>query len=113
VSGLEAVFSRGDRRVAEVLRLAVENGCMFDSWTEFFNKEGWDRAFEEAGIDPAFYANRERALDEVLPWSHIDCGVSMAYFKREYERSLRAETTPDCRKGCEGCGMKRYEGACR
>ncbi len=113
VSELEAVFSRGDRRVSEVLRLAVENGCKFDSWTEFFNKDGWDKAFIDAGIDPAFYSTRERPLDEVLPWSHIDCGVSQAYFKREFLKAQKAEITPDCRKGCEGCGLKRYEGACR
>ena len=76
-------------------------------------KEGWEKAFAVAGVDPAFYSTRERPISEVLPWSHIDCGVSMAYLKREYEKSLRAETTPDCRQGCEGCGLKRYEGACR
>ena len=113
VSYLEAVFARGDRRVSEVLRLAVENGCMFDSWTEFFNKAGWDKAFADAGIDPGFYSSRERSLDEVLPWSHIDCGVSLAYLKREYQKAMRGEITPDCRKGCQGCGMTRYEGACR
>ncbi len=113
VSELEAVFSRGDRKVAEVLRCAVENGCMFDSWTEFFNKDGWEKAFADTGIDPNFYSTRERQTDEVLPWSHIDCGVSQAYLKREYEKAKLAQTTPDCRKGCHGCGLLRYEGACR
>ncbi len=113
VSFLEAVFSRGDRRTAEVLAAASDLGCIFDGWTEWFDKEKWDKAFEIAGVDPAFYANRERNIDEVLPWDHIDCGVSRKYFEREYEKALRGEITPDCRKGCNGCGMMRYEGACR
>lgn len=113
VSYLEAVFSRGDRKTAEVLAYASELGCCFDGWTEWFDKEKWDKAFEMAGIDPSFYANRERKLGEVLPWDHIDCGVSRRYFEIEYEKALRGEITPDCRKGCNGCGMKRYEGACK
>lgn len=113
VSYLEAVFSRGDRRTAEVLAKASELGCEFDGWTEWFNKDAWDRAFEETGIDPAFYANRDRSTDEIMPWDHIDCGVSRAYLVREYEKALKGEITPDCRKGCNGCGMMRYEGACR
>ena len=113
VSFLEAVFSRGDRRTAEVLAKASELGCEFDGWTEWFNKDAWDKAFEETHIDPAFYANRERSTDEVMPWDHIDCGVSRAYLVREYEKALKGEITPDCRKGCNGCGMMRYEGACR
>lgn len=113
VSYLEAVFSRGDRRTAEVLAKASELGCEFDGWTEWFNKEAWDKAFEETGVDPVFYANRERSTDEVMPWDHIDCGVSRAYLVREYEKAMRGEITPDCRKGCNGCGMMRYEGACR
>lgn len=113
ISYLEAVFSRGDRRVAEVLKAASDLGCEFDGWTELFKKDAWDKAFEIAGIDPNFYATRERSLDEVLPWNHIDCGVCREYFKREYEKALKGEITPDCRKACQGCGMKRYEGACR
>jgi len=113
VSYLEAVFARGDRRLAKVLELASNNGCEFDGWSEMFNKEAWDKAFEEAGIDCAFYANRERSVDEVLPWSHLDCGVSEAYLKREWEKALKGEITPDCRGNCNGCGMMRYEGACR
>jgi radical SAM family uncharacterized protein len=113
VSELEAVFSRGDRRLAKVLEYASDMGCMFDGWTEWFKKDEWMEAFRKAGINIPFYTTRQRELGEVMPWSHIDCGVSEAYLKREYEKAMRAEITPDCRKGCQGCGMKRYEGACR
>ena len=112
VSYLEAVIARGDRRVADALLLAHRAGCRFDSWTEFFDNEKWLKAFEDAGIDPGFYATRERSTDEVLPWAHIDAGVCAEFLKREWEKALRGETTRDCRQGCVGCGMKRYEGAC-
>ena len=112
VSELEAVFSRGDRRLAKVLEYASDMGCMFDGWTEWFKKDEWMEAFRKADIDIPFYTTRQRELGEVMPWSHIDCGVSEAYLKREYEKAMRAEITPDCRKGCTGCGVKRYEGAC-
>ena len=113
VSYLEAVFARGDRRLAKVLELASENGCEFDGWTELFKKEGWEKAFKDAGIDPDFYAVRERDTNEVLPWSHIDSGVSLEFLKREWGKALKGEITHDCRKGCNGCGMMRYEGACK
>ncbi len=113
VSYLEAAFSRGDRRLAGVLLRAAEKGCEFDGWTEYFQKEAWEEAFREEGLDPVQYACRERTLDEVFPWDHLDCGVTKEYLIREYKKSQRAEITPDCRKGCQGCGLKRYEGACK
>ena len=114
VTGIaEAVFARGDRRCAEVLARASELGCEFDGWTEFYDNDKWTQAFRDTGIDPNFYALRARDIDEVLPWAHLDCGVSMEFLKREWEHAQKAEITHDCRKGCVGCGMKRYEGACR
>lgn len=112
VSFLEAVFARGDRRTADVLETAWRMGCRFDGWSDQFSFERWMRAFEACGVDPSFYANRARERDELLPWAFIDAGVTQAYLWRERERALRAQTTPDCRKGCQGCGLKRFEGAC-
>ena len=71
-----------------------------------------DLAFEDCSIDPTFYANRRREKDELLPWAFIDAGVTQAYLWREHERAMSAQITPDCRKGCQGCGLKRFEGAC-
>ena len=113
LSMLEATFALGDRRMADVLERAWRKGCRFDSWSDQFNYEAWLQAFEEAGVDPAFYAYRQKGLDEVLPWDHLDCGVSKEFLLREWHKAMRAERTQDCRKGCVGCGMKRYEGACR
>ncbi len=112
ISFIEAVFARGDRRLGEALERAWRLGCRFDGWSDQFRYDLWLRAFEEAGVDPHFYATRERTEDEVFPWDHLDCGVTKQYMLREWERARRGECTPDCRKGCTGCGMKRYEGAC-
>ena len=112
LSYIEAVFARGDRRVGEALERAWRLGCRFDGWSDQFRYDLWLRAFEECGIDPDFYATRPRSEDEVFPWDHLDCGVTKQYLLREWHRAQRAECTPDCRRGCTGCGMKRYEGAC-
>ena len=112
VSFLEAVFARGDRRTADALEAAWKLGCRFDGWTDQFRFDKLMEAFEQTGVDPAFYANRRREKDELLPWAFIDAGVTQQYLWREYERAVQAQTTPDCRKGCQGCGLKRFEGAC-
>ena len=112
VSFLEACFARGDRRIGSVLLKAFEKGCILDGWNETFRYDLWMEAFRECGLDPAFYANRERGKEEILPWDHIDCGVSKAFFWREKEKSERAEITKDCRKGCNGCGLQRWKGVC-
>ena len=112
LSYIEAVFARGDRRVSDVMERAWRMGCRFDGWSDQFRYDLWLKAFEEEGIDPNFYALRPRPKDEVFPWDHLDCGVTKAYLLREWEKAQRAECTHDCRKGCTGCGMKRYPGAC-
>ena len=112
LSYVEAVFARGDRRMADALERAWQLGCRFDGWSDQYRHDLWLRAFEETGLDPDFYALRERPLDELLPWDHLDAGVTKAFLRREWEKAQRAERTQDCRKGCVGCGMNRYEGAC-
>jgi len=106
-SSLEAVFARGDRRVTPGLIRAFELGCKFDGWSEHFKRDLWKTAFEETGIDPQFYSNRERNLDEILPWDHIDCLVRKEFLKQENEKSMTAQTTEDCRNGCVDCGINR------
>jgi len=108
VSLLEAVFARGDRRTGEVLLRAWQKGCKFDGWGEVFNFDKWMEAFEETGIDPAFYANRRREPGEVLPWDHIDVGVSKKYLIREREKAYREEVTRDCLSICSGCGVTQF-----
>ena len=110
VSLLEATMSRGDRRVGKVIHRAWELGCRFDAWSEHYNHEKWLQAFADSGLEPGFYANRERPPEELLPWSHIDAGVSIEFLKREYQRSLRGQDTPDCRNNaCNACGLEQTE----
>lgn len=112
LSMLEACFARGDRRMGQVLLKAFEKGCILDGWSEQFKFDAWLEAFSDCGIDYHFYANRERSKDEILPWDFIDCGVTREFLWREKEKSERAETTKDCRLGCNGCGLQRFKGVC-
>ena len=102
-SYLEGVFARGDRRLCPVIIKAAENGCKFDAWGEHFKFDTWMDTFKETGVDPDFYTTRERGYDEVLPWDHIDVGVTKNFLIRENEKAKRAETTANCREKCAGC----------
>jgi len=113
ISFMEAVFSRGDRKLGEVLKIAHEKGCKFDGWDEFFDFDKWMSAFNEAKVDPAFYAYRERSLTEKFPWEIIDAGIDRKFLLRELERAKKGQTTPDCRIRCHGCGIKKLgDGFC-
>ena len=103
-SYIEAVLARGDRRLGKLLETVWRKGARLDSWSEYFDFERWMEAFAETGIDPDFYALRERPKDELLPWSMIDIGVHPAYLWREREQAYRSVITPDCRVKCMGCG---------
>jgi radical SAM family uncharacterized protein len=104
---LEAALSRGDRRLGKVIHHAWKLGCRFDAWSEHFNFAKWQQAFKEAGLDPAFYAHRERSLDEILPWSHIDSGVSADFLKKELVKAREGLETADCRlSACNECGLE-------
>ena len=110
-SVLEAVFARGDRRVADVIEWAWEHGARFDAWSEYFSMDRWREAFTACGLDMAFYANRVREKEEVLPWSVISTGVSTKFLWREREQCYKGVITPDCRRQCTGCGAdKLYPG---
>jgi len=104
-SRLEAVFSRGDRRLGQAILRAWELGSRFDNWEENSHPDLWQQAFRESNIDPDFYANRERGADEVLPWDHISAGVTKDFLLKEWRKALSGELTPDCIKGqCHACG---------
>ncbi len=112
-SFLEGVLARGDRRLSGVLEAALEKGCKFDSWTECFDLNNWLEAFSACGIDPEFYANRERAYSEINPWEHLDYAVSKDFLIRENEIAKTEKTTPNCREKCSACGANCYgEGVC-
>ena len=107
-SNLEAIFARGDRKVCRLLEHAYHLGCKFDGWTEYFKPQLWEQAFAETGTDLNFYAYRERDYEEILPWDIIDPLISREFLIRENEKAKAAQVTPDCRRGCAGCGINRY-----
>jgi radical SAM family uncharacterized protein len=114
VSQLEAAMSRGDRRLAGVIHRAWQLGAIFDGWSEHFNYENWLRAFQESQLEPGFYAQRELSLDELLPWAHIDIGLTQAFLKREQKNALVSKEVPDCRyQECTACGLQRWQPSCR
>lgn len=107
-SQMEAVLAKGDRKIARVIFSAWQSGSKFDSWREHFSHEKWMKAFDDAGLDPAFYANREAERDEVFPWEMIDSGVTKSFLLSEWDKAKQEEQTNDCRNGCNDCGLTRF-----
>ena len=106
VSLMEAVFSRGDRRLGKVLLTAWQKGAKFDGWSEHYKHDVWEQALHASGLDPAFYASRTRDIQEILPWDHLSAGEDKDFLIREYQCALAAVCTPDCRRGaCSACGV--------
>lgn len=109
-SVIEGVFARGDRRVAKAIYHAYKSGCIYDSWSEYFDYDKWLEAFKNNDIDICFYTSRRRNFEEILPWDFIDIGVRKDFLWREYNRSLDKKVTPNCADGCANCGAKVFEG---
>lgn len=107
---LEGVLARGDRRLSAVLYSAYKKGCKFDSWDEHFKFDAWMDAFEENNLDPYFYTQRRRNFSEVLPWDHLDYGISRKFLERENIKAHENKTTPHCRIQCAGCGANKLNG---
>lgn len=110
VSYMEGVFARGDRRLCAVLEEAVKRGIHFDGWDECFDFNKWIEVMRDCGIDPDFYVRRRRSFDELLPWDHIDYGVTKKFLLRECELAYKNTTTPNCREKCSACGAAKYGG---
>lgn len=107
---LEGVLARGDRRLSAVLYSAYKKGCKFDSWDEHFKFDAWMEAFEKNNLDPYFYTQRRRDFSEVLPWDHLDYGISRKFLERENIKAHENKTTPHCRIQCAGCGANKLNG---
>ena len=109
-SYIEAVFARGDRKLNAVMEKALEKGFHFDGWGDCFSIEKWLEIFDECGINPDFYACRQRDFDEILPWDFLDYGVTKDFLKKECEKAYKDTTTPHCRLKCSNCGANKYGG---
>ncbi len=107
---LEAVLARGDRRLGSVILDAWKKGCLFDAWSEHFRFDLWQQAMADNGLTMEFYANRARSYDEILPWDHLDYYVDKAFFIKENEKAIAAQTTPHCRMQCTACGVTKVTG---
>lgn len=108
ISHLEGILARGDRRLGKAILTAWRKGCRFDAWDEEFNHGKWMESLAEVGLSAEFYANRQRSYDEVLPWDHIECGISKSFLIREDKRAESGEVSVDCRLDkCTGCGVSR------
>ena len=110
VTVLEGIMARGDRRIGKVIEEAYRLGCLFDSWTESFRDDLWEKAFLNTGIEKEFYTLRTRDKNELFPWDFIDTGVSRKFLRKEWERAMNAEVTPNCREHCSGCGASKFGG---
>lgn len=106
-SYIEATLSRGDRRMGKVIENVWRSGGRLEAWTDYFSFDRWMQAFDNAGVDPAFYAHRERCKDEVMPWDVVDVGVRKEHLWHEKEQCYRSELSPDCRKQCSACGAAK------
>ncbi len=112
MSQVEGLLTRGDRRLGPVIHRAWQLGATFDAWSDHFHYSKWQQALAEAGLDLQFYT-QARSLDQLLPWGHIDTGISLDFLKQEYQRLETGEETPDCRHGpCPRCGLERWDGIC-
>ena len=106
-SYIEATLSRGDRRMGKVIENVWKAGGRLEAWSDYFSFERWMNAFEDAGLDPSFYAHRPRAKDETMPWDLVDVGVRRAHLWHEREQTYKSELSPDCRKQCSACGAAK------
>ena len=107
---IEATLSRGDRRMGAVIEDVWRHGGRLEAWSDYFNFSRWMKAFEKCGIDPGFYAHRERRKDEVMPWDCVDVGVRREHLWHEREQCYKSELSPDCRKQCSACGARCLSG---
>ncbi len=107
-SVMEGVLARGDRRLCKPILAAYQKGCIFDAWGEYYKHDVWMETFAECGVDIAFYTTRERGLDEIFPWDFLDCGVSKAFLKKEWQNALDGKVTPNCRVQCNACGAAQF-----
>ena len=110
VTELEGILARGDRRLSKVIYDAYQAGCLYDSWSEYFQYNKWIKALEENGLDITFYNSRERGEDEIFPWDYIDVGVTKEFLLREYKRAKGEMVTPNCKQTCYNCGAKDFGG---
>lgn len=110
MSQLEGALARGDRRLADVIGAAWRLGCTFDGWSEHFDFNLWQQAFEASHLSMDFFTTRKRSLQEPLPWAHMDSRLDTEFLKAQWREALGGRTLDDCRRGaCHRCGVCDFE----
>ena len=110
ISYVEAILAKGDRRLGAAIEACYKDGAIFDAWNEGFSFDRWMKALESVGLDPAFYADRERDYSETEPWDIVNYGIEKRHLEREYRLALQSKTTPNCREQCTACGISKFCG---
>ena len=106
VSFVEGMISRGDERVGELLLKAYQKGCRLDAWEDHMEVDIWKSVIEEADFDVVNEITRERAADEILPWSDISLGPKEVFYKKEFDNSVNRVLTNKCAPKCTSpCGV--------
>ncbi len=91
---IQAMFSRGDRKVAQILTRAHDN------------QGNWTKTLKTSPLNPDYYVLRERSLNERLPWEFIDHGIDKQFLIREYQRALKGLPSLPCpMQDCTLCGV--------
>jgi len=88
---LEALLAKGDRRLSSVIYEAWREGARFDQWADKFNGDIWNRAVVRSKIDLNFYVYRNIGRNEILPWDHLDFGVSKEVLYSEYIKGINED----------------------
>ena len=112
LSMLEAVLAKGGRELSQAIVNAYENGCVYDSWFDYFKFEEWVKAIEDIGIDPQEYASMSRSYEDELPWDRFDYHIDKEFLIRENEKAKKQMTTPPCHRKCSACGISKAYGRC-
>ena len=103
-SMLEAILTRGDSSLNEVIIKGYENGCIFDGWREFFDFSKWQKTFTDLSIDYQKFIS-EFPQDYKFPWDKINLSVNQEFLVSENQKAQAEETTEGCLTYCTDCGV--------
>jgi len=103
---LEAVISRGDRKVGDLIHLAWKKGCTFDAWDDRLQFKLWQEAASELGIDLEDLACNEREVGSAQPWDVVTVGLAAWWLVNEWKKATEVKETAPCSENtCHACGV--------
>ncbi|HEY9785772.1 MAG TPA: TIGR03960 family B12-binding radical SAM protein [Candidatus Obscuribacterales bacterium] len=106
ISLLEAVISRGDRQIGELIYAVWKDGAVFDAWDDKFKPELWHRAAKRMGLDLESLASFDRQVGSEQPWDIVHIGLQDWWLVKEWEKAMQSlETAPCTENLCHACGV--------